>query len=103
MQLASPDRVEAPDRRPPVEVDEDAAAVVVGGRDDRDRLVRDVDPELRAARGDHREPLADAEAVVRLEVAREVEVDAGLAALGHLRDDRARHDVARREVLRRRS
>ena len=30
---------------------------------------------------------------------REVEVDAGLAARRHLLDDRARHDVARREVL----
>ena len=91
--------VEAPDRRPALEVREDAAAEVVRRGHDGDRLGRDVDAELLAGRRDRREALPMPCPSWAPVVVGEVEVDARLAARRHLLDDGARHDVARGEVL----
>ena len=72
----------------------DAAAGVVGRRDDRDRLARDVDAELEAAGVDVGEvALQEVRALVA-----DVELDTVEAALLHFEVDGARHDVARREL-----
>ncbi|MNN18905.1 hypothetical protein D3C81_1321250 [compost metagenome] len=71
-----------------------AAAGVVRGRHDRDRLVRDVDAQFQAARVDRREVfLQEGFGLVA-----DVQVDAVQAALLHLEVDRARDHVARRQL-----
>src|SRR5581483_947234 len=77
-----------------IAVGDDAAAGVVRRRDDRDRLARRVDPVLPAAREDRREALL--EEVAR--AVRDVEQDGGEAVELHLGVDRARDDVAWREL-----
>ena len=78
----------------PVQVGADAAARVVGGRDDRDELGDRVDAVLLAGGEDRREPLRPDP---RPEVAA-VEVRAGRAGLLHPLHDLLGDDVARGEV-----
>jgi hypothetical protein len=76
-----------------VEVGDDAAAGVVRRRHHRDRLARDVDAQLQAARVDGREVLLQE----GLAEVRRVEPDVVEAVLLHLEVDRAGDDVARRQ------
>ena len=73
--------------------------MVVRRRDDRNGLLRDVDPERRARGRDRRESFPDALPLVNAVMVREIEVDARLAPRRHLLDDCPGHDVARREIL----
>jgi hypothetical protein len=75
-------------------VDHHPAAGVVGRRHHRDRIFRDVDPELQAAAMDGREVL-DHEVGRSM---RDVEVDAFGAEPLHLMVDGACHDVTRRKL-----
>ena len=63
--------VKAGEVRAPIEIDHDAAAGVMRGRHDGDRLLGDVDPKLQQPRMDSREVLAHE---VRVAVA-DVEMD----------------------------
>jgi hypothetical protein len=71
-----------------------AAAGIVGRRDHRDRLARDVDAELEAARVDRRE-VADDEVCGSMG---DVEQDVFAADPFHLVVDGAGHDVARGQL-----
>lgn len=77
----------------PGQVGDDAAAGKVHGRHDGDRLLRNVDAQLEAARVDGREVLHQE---FRRLVA-DVEIDVIEAPFLHLEVDRARHDVAWRQ------
>ena len=88
------DGPEAGDRRPPLEVRRDAAAHEVRRRHDGDGLLRDVDAPAQALLVDVREALPDERGLLVGDVEEHV-VRAGLL---HLEVDRARDDVARREI-----
>ena len=87
------DRVKTGQRRGPVHVGLDAAALIMRGRDHRDRLFRHVDPETQAGFVNVRETLP--QELGRL--VRDIEKDALRARALDLRVDRAGHDVPRRE------
>ena len=91
------DRVEPGERRLAGRVGQYTAAEIVGCGNDRNRITFDVDADIRARLADVREALGD-RLVAVVEIG-EVEVDEFVLVRRHLLDDRARHDVARREVL----
>jgi hypothetical protein len=91
------DRPEARHARAAVAVADHAAAHVVRGRHDRDRLRREVDAEAQALRVDRGEALLE----VARGVVRHVEEDTVGARALHLVVDRARDHVTRREILHR--
>ena len=94
---ALPQGEEPLDVRLPVKVRPHAAALVVRRRDHRDRLLRHVDAEREARLVDVREVLPDE----RRSPGPDVEIDAILPGPLHLRVDRPRDDVPRREFLHR--